>query len=190
VVSTITRDSSERLDRPGPGGDRQAFLQQRLQPFLAHAVAPTRHRRAVEHQPMLEELFAAEELVIGVLDPALAQHLVGEIIGVLEDRQPRHQSRRQWRAARIIRVDRPKPPFQEPPIHRTPQRHQRMLEVDDLIEPRAKQILLSQSPVVPVAASAPSPKVSMASESQIKFARNPLPQTRFPANSIAPVCRF
>lgn len=26
---------------------------------------------------------------------------------VLEDRQPRHQSRRQWRAARVIRVDRP-----------------------------------------------------------------------------------
>ena len=95
---------------------------------------------------MLEELLAAEELVIGVLDPALAQHLVGEVVGVLEDGQSRHQSRRQWRAARIIGVDRPKLPLQEPPIHRAPQRHQRMLQVDDLIEPGAKQILLSSLP--------------------------------------------
>jgi hypothetical protein len=55
--------------------------------------------------------------------------------------QPRHQSRRQWRAPRIIRVDRPKLTFLELPIHRAPQRHQRMLQVDDLIEPRAKQVL-------------------------------------------------
>jgi hypothetical protein len=41
-----------------------------------------------------------------------------------------------------------------------------------------------------VASSAPSPKHSKASESQIKFARNPLPQTRDPANSIAPAGRF
>jgi hypothetical protein len=134
------------LDCLGPDGNRQAFLDQRLQPFLAHAVAPARQRRAIEHQPMLEELLAAEELVIGILDPTLAQHLVGEIVGVLEDRQPRHQSRRQWRAPRIIRVDGPKLTFQELPIHRVPQRHQRMLQVDDLIEPRAKQILLSRLP--------------------------------------------
>jgi hypothetical protein len=41
-----------------------------------------------------------------------------------------------------------------------------------------------------VAASGPSPKHSKASESQIKFARNPLSQTRFPANSIASASRF
>jgi hypothetical protein len=63
---------------------------------------------------------------------------------VLEDRQPRHQSRRQWRAARIIRVDRPKLPFQELPIHRAPQRHQRMLHVDDLVKPGPEQVLLSR----------------------------------------------
>jgi hypothetical protein len=58
-----------RLDCLGPGGNRQALLQQRLQPLLAHTVAPARQRRAIEHQPVLEELLAAEELVIGVLDP-------------------------------------------------------------------------------------------------------------------------
>ena len=39
---------------------------------------------------VLEELLAAEELVIGVLHPALAQDLVGEVVSVLEDRKPRH----------------------------------------------------------------------------------------------------
>ncbi len=65
---------------------------------------------------------------------------------MLEDGQPRHQSRRQWRAARIIRVDLAEPLFQEPPIHRSPQRHHWMLQIDDLIEPRAEQILLSRLP--------------------------------------------
>jgi hypothetical protein len=69
---------------------RNSRFQKGFQPFLAHAVTPARQRRAIEHQPMLEELLAAEELVIGVLDPTFAQHLVGEVVGVLEDRQPRH----------------------------------------------------------------------------------------------------
>jgi hypothetical protein len=62
-----------------------AETHQRLQPLLAHAGAPARQRRAIEHQPMLEELLAAEVLVIRVLDPALAQHFIGQIISVLED---------------------------------------------------------------------------------------------------------
>ncbi len=49
---------------------------------------PARHRRAVEHQSVLEELLAAEQLIIRVLDPALAQNLVGEVVHMLEDRQP------------------------------------------------------------------------------------------------------
>jgi len=36
---------------------------------------------------MLKELLAAEVLIIRVLDPALAQGLIGEIVTVLEDRQ-------------------------------------------------------------------------------------------------------
>jgi hypothetical protein len=38
VVSTIIRDSSDGLIASGLGGDRQTFLEQRLQPILAHAV--------------------------------------------------------------------------------------------------------------------------------------------------------
>src|SRR4029434_2157533 len=45
--------------------------------------------------------------------------------------------------ARAVRVDRSELLLQEAPIHRARQRHQRMLHVDDLIEPGAKQILLA-----------------------------------------------
>jgi hypothetical protein len=97
-----------------------------------------------EPQPVLEKLLAAEVLVIGVLDPALAQHLIGQVIGVLEDGQPGHQSRRQRRMAGIIRVDLAEATFQEAPIHRPRQRDQWMLQVDDLIEPGAKQFLFTR----------------------------------------------
>src|SRR5450432_524008 len=93
---------------------------------------------------MLEKLLAAEVLVIGVLDPALAQRLIRQVIGVLEDGQPGHQSGRQRRMAGIIRVDLPEATFQEAPIHRPRQRDQWMLQVDDLIEPGAKQILFTR----------------------------------------------
>jgi hypothetical protein len=39
---------------------------------------------------VLEELLAAEVLVIGVLHSTLAQHFIGQVVGVLEDGQPRH----------------------------------------------------------------------------------------------------
>src|SRR6266567_2565844 len=56
---------------------------------------------------MLEKLLAAEVLEVRVLHPAIAQSLVGKVISVLEDRQPRHQPRRQRRLARLVGVDRP-----------------------------------------------------------------------------------
>src|SRR6266542_2975898 len=56
---------------------------------------------------MLEELLAAEVLEVRVLHPPIAQSLVGKVISVLEDRQPRHQPRRQRRLARLVGVDRP-----------------------------------------------------------------------------------
>jgi len=90
------------LGRAGARGDVQALLEQGDELLLTHALAPARQRRAIEHQPVLEELLAAEVLVIGVLDPALAQHLIGQVIAVLEDRQPRHQPCRQRRVAGIV----------------------------------------------------------------------------------------
>src|SRR5580704_4920834 len=51
--------------------------------------------------------------------------------------------------AGIIRVDLPEAPFQKPPIHGSRQLRQRMIHVDDLIEPGAKQILLARLPPFP-----------------------------------------
>jgi hypothetical protein len=53
--------------------DRQALLDQRDKPLLPHPLAPARQRRAVEGQLVPEELLAADQLVIGILDPAGAQ---------------------------------------------------------------------------------------------------------------------
>jgi hypothetical protein len=60
----------------------QALLQHRPKLLFPHPLAPTRQRRAVEHQCILEKLLAAEVLEVRVLHPALAQNLVGEVVGV------------------------------------------------------------------------------------------------------------
>jgi hypothetical protein len=54
------------------GRDGQALLDQCDELVLPHALAPARQRRAVERKPMAEELLAAEQLVVRVLDPARA----------------------------------------------------------------------------------------------------------------------
>jgi len=87
---------------------------------------------------VLEELLTAEVLEVRVLDPALAQHLIGQIITVLEDRQPRHQSRRQRWPTWFVGIDRPEFALEEPPINRQRKSHQPMIEIDDLIQPRTK----------------------------------------------------
>jgi hypothetical protein len=52
------------------------FLDQRDELFLAEPLPPACHRRSIERQTVAEAQFAAEVLVIGVLDPASAQHLI------------------------------------------------------------------------------------------------------------------
>ncbi len=66
----------------------QALLQQGDQLLLAHPLPPPGHRGSFERQLLAEEFFAAEQLVIGVLQPPLAQHLVGQLVHVLESGQP------------------------------------------------------------------------------------------------------
>ncbi|MGF6430983.1 hypothetical protein AB7M47_008101 [Bradyrhizobium elkanii] len=79
---------------------RQTFLDQRDELLLAEPLAPARHRRSIERQPVAEAQLAAEVLIIGVLDPAAAQHLIREIVHVLQDEQagdkPRRQARLPW----------------------------------------------------------------------------------------------
>jgi hypothetical protein len=95
---------------------------------------------------VLEELLAAKQLKIRVLDPALAKGLVGVIVHVLEDGEPRHRPRRQRRAGWNNGVNRAEPLLQKAPVDGRGELGQRMAHVDNLIESRSKQILL---PAVP-----------------------------------------
>ena len=75
VVSTITRVKSDGFAAPvRVAASRLGEL------VLAHALPPARQRRTLERQRVAEELFAAEQLIIGFLAAALAQHLVGEVV--------------------------------------------------------------------------------------------------------------
>ena len=73
---------------------------------------------------MNEELLAAEVLEVRIFHPAGAEFLVTKIEGVLEDRQTRHQPRRQRRHAGAIRVDLAASRLDGCPRDRLRQRHQ------------------------------------------------------------------
>src|SRR5271154_103651 len=85
-------------------------------------------------------------LVIGILDRARAQILVGEIMHMLENREPRHQPRWQRRMSALVGIDRAEPLLEEAPVDRPTELHQRVVQVDDLVEPRLEEIIL---PAVP-----------------------------------------
>jgi hypothetical protein len=137
-----------RLGRAGARRHVQALLNQRDELLFAHPLPPARQRRAVERRLVLEELLAAEQLEIRVLDPPLAQRLVGQVVHVLEDRQARHQPRRQRRMAGLVRIDRAELLFQKAPIDRTGELGQRMAQVDDLVEAGAKEVVLTAVPAL------------------------------------------
>lgn len=84
----IDRHPLQVLGTDGASLVRQTFLDQRDELLLAEPLAPARHRRSIERQPVAEAQLAAEVLVIGVLDPAGAQHLIREIVHVLETNRP------------------------------------------------------------------------------------------------------
>src|SRR5215469_15891887 len=64
---------------------------------------------------MAEAQLAAQELVIGVLQPARAQHLVRQVVHVLQDEEARHQPGREARLARTRRADAGKAPIEKNP---------------------------------------------------------------------------
>jgi hypothetical protein len=130
----------------GARRNRQAFLNQARQALLPDPLAPARQRRAVEGQLVLEDLLAAEELAIGILDPARPQILVGEIMHVPEDQRPRHQPRWQRRLSDLVGIDRAEPLLEGSPVDRPTELRQRVVHVDDLVEPRLEEITL---PAVP-----------------------------------------
>jgi hypothetical protein len=65
---------------------------------------------------------------------------------VLEDRQPRHQPRWQRRMSDLVGIDRAETLLEEAPVDRPTELRQRVVHVDDLVEPRLEEIIL---PAVP-----------------------------------------
>src|ERR1700722_2341424 len=68
---------------------------------------------------------------------------------VLEDRKPRHQPRRQRRMPGLVPIDRAEPLLEKAPVDRPTEFRQRVIPVDDLVEPRPEKIALSAVPPLP-----------------------------------------
>jgi len=132
-----------RLCRASARRDRKALLHKRCELLFAHALAPARHRRAVEGQLVAKKLFATEELIIGILEPAVAQSLVRKVVHVLQNCEAGHQPRRQRRLARPVVIDGAEALLQKAPVDRAGELRQRMAHVDDLVEPGLEKIVLS-----------------------------------------------
>src|SRR5262245_46623066 len=131
------------VDRPGAVGHREALLQQRDDLLLTQPLAPARERRAIKWQLVPEHHLPTEVLEIRVLHPSLAQRLVGEVVHMLENEQPGHQPRRQRRLPGSHPTHRAEASRQTCALPISRQPHQRMAKVDDLLERRAKQVVLA-----------------------------------------------
>ena len=77
-------------------------------------------------QRMLEALLVAEELAVGVLNPARAQGLVRKAVNVLEDQEPGDQPRRQRWQPRSGPAHRTETLVKKAPVDLPRQAHQRM----------------------------------------------------------------
>ncbi len=88
---------------------------------------------------MLEELFPGEVLEIRIMDPALAHAFVGQPVNVLEQQKPDHEAGRDPRPA-LVAVERRDLAIEPLPVDLAGERHQLVLHVDDLLEPRPEQI--------------------------------------------------
>ena len=136
--------------RPALVRYRQALLDQRRELALAEPPPPMRQRRAVERQPVAEAQFAAEELVIRVLQLACAQRHVRQPTA---DRLCVCFKISSPATSRVGDGGRPiarcaharKAPAEKPPIDLTRQPHQRMTEVDDVLQRRPQQVPLPSS---------------------------------------------
>ena len=95
--------------------------------------------RALVRELVLEELLPGEVLEIRVIDPALADALVGQAVDVLEQQQPDHEPGLNPGPA-LVAVERRDLAVDPIPIDLARKLHQLVLHVDDLLEPRPEQI--------------------------------------------------
>jgi hypothetical protein len=131
------------LKVPGPQrstfvGDPQALSQQPLQ-LVAQPLAPVAQIRALMRKLVLEELLAGEVLEIRIMNPALTDAFVRQPVDVLEQQQPDHEPGLDSRPP-FVAIERRNLAIDPIPVDLARERHQLMLHVDDLIEPRPEQI--------------------------------------------------
>jgi hypothetical protein len=142
-------------------------------PELAEGpLPPPRDRGAVERQLVAKKLLAAKQLIIGVLEPARAQDLVGEIVHRLQDREPCHQPRGQRRMPAPVAISGAELVLQKAPIDQPPELRQRVVHVHDLIEPRREHVVLPASPLVPRTHDPPPNQLAWGMESRFHARRN------------------
>ncbi|MGY4600465.1 hypothetical protein ACVWXL_008211 [Bradyrhizobium sp. GM22.5] len=96
---------------------------------------------------MLKELLPGEELEIRVMNPALANALIGQPISVLEQQQPDHEPGLDPGPA-ILAIERRDLAVDPVPIDLAGELNQLVLHVDDLVQPRPEQIVRSRRPVL------------------------------------------
>lgn len=115
--------------------------EQQLHALRADALAPARERARIDRQPVLQIVEAAEELPIRVLDPALAQLLVREVVGVLEIAETDHQPCRFAGTTGGLVIERPERGLETLPLDQSRQTQQRMPEVQLVGQSCAKQVV-------------------------------------------------
>jgi hypothetical protein len=116
----------------------QAFGQQQLQ-LVTQPLAPVAQIRALVRKLVLEELLPGEVLKIWIMDPALADALVGQPVDVFEQQQPDHEPGFNPRPA-LVAVERCDLAVDPLPVDLASELHQLVLHIDDLLEPRSEQI--------------------------------------------------
>src|ERR1700756_1962983 len=99
--------------------------------------------RALVRELVLEELLPGEVLEIRVIDPALAHAFVRQPVNVLEQQQPDHEARFDSRPP-LFAVERRKLAIDKAPVELARELYQLVLQVDDLVQPGAKQITRSR----------------------------------------------
>src|SRR5262245_51750263 len=137
VVSTVTRAKS--LVRSAPLACATRKLSARRSSSFSPRLAPMAQVRALVRKLVLEELLSGEVLKVWVINPAFAHVFVGQAVNMLEQKKPDHKPCRNSRTTTVA-VQRRDLAVDEVPVDLARELHQLVPHVDDLVQPRAKQI--------------------------------------------------
>ncbi len=124
-----------------PHRRRDRLAEQLLHPVSADALAPPRHRRRVDGQPVREVLEPAEELPVRVFHEPRHDALVALVERVLEVVQPDHKSRCHSRTP-MLRVQRTELALEHGPVNLAGQDVQRVPVVEHHVEPVSEHVFL------------------------------------------------